>query len=108
MGNLRRFKEKKIKVDPWISNTIESGLMLPLALVYIFTLNHVGTSHFFSGNPAEDLTWVLVSTGVITTIPYGCFFLCSLKSAVERPRVLHVYQSDTYFVSGNIYFQRAF
>ncbi|WP_301088881.1 EamA family transporter RarD, partial [Turicimonas muris] len=71
--------KKKIKVDPWISNTIESGLMLPLALVYIFTLNHVGTSHFFSGNPAEDLTWVLVSTGVITTIPMVAFSYAALN-----------------------------
>lgn len=71
--------KKKIKVDPWISNTIESGLMLPLALIYIFTLNHVGTSHFFSGNPAEDLTWVLVSTGVITTIPMVAFSYAALN-----------------------------
>ncbi|WP_302945218.1 EamA family transporter [Turicimonas muris] len=53
--------------------------MLPLALVYIFTLNHVGTSHFFSGNPAEDLTWVLVSTGVITTIPMVAFSYAALN-----------------------------
>ena len=77
--------KKKIKVDPWISNTIESGLMLPLALVYIFTLNHVGTSHFSPEIRLKILTWVLVSTGVITTIPMVAFSYAALNLPLNVP-----------------------
>ena len=100
--------KKKIKVDPWISNTIESGLMLPLALVYIFTLNHVGTSHFFSGNPAEDLTWVLVSTGVITTIPMVAFSYAALNLPLNVLGFCMYINPILTLLVGNIYFQRAF
>lgn len=71
--------KKEIKIDPWISNSIEAGLMLPLALVYIYTLNHLGSTHFFSGNPEEDLTIVLISTGIITTIPMIAFSYAALN-----------------------------
>lgn len=53
--------------------------MLPLALVYIYTLNHLGSTHFFSGNPEEDLTIVLISTGIITTIPMIAFSYAALN-----------------------------
>lgn len=71
--------KKKIRIDPWISNSIEAGLMLPLAVAYIYFLNHTGTSHFFSGNPEADLTGVLVATGIITTIPMIAFSYAALN-----------------------------
>ncbi len=70
--------KKKITIDPWISNAFEAALMLPLAVSYIYFLNHIGAGHFFSGNPKEDLTWVLLSTGIVTTVPMVAFSYAAL------------------------------
>ncbi|MDO4938307.1 MAG: EamA family transporter RarD [Sutterellaceae bacterium] len=63
--------KKKIPLDPWMSNTIEGLILMPMALVYIAYLSLTGASQFFGDS--QVLTFALLGTGIVTTIPMLAF-----------------------------------
>ena len=63
--------KKKIPLDPWMSNTIEGLILMPVALAYIVYLYSSGGNHFMGGS--HVLTFALLGTGIVTTIPMLAF-----------------------------------
>ena len=61
---------KRAAVDPLLGLLIETSLLAPLALAWLFHLQLAGTSHFGSD---PRLTALLVISGVITSLPLVWF-----------------------------------
>lgn len=63
--------KKKLQLDPFSSITLETLLMLPLAIWYLVQLSAAGGSHF--GGSSLMLTLCLLGTGVVTASPLILF-----------------------------------
>ncbi len=63
--------KKIIQLDPIVSITLETFMVLPLAMIYLFYLAGSGESHFGFAYP--QVTLLLLSTGVVTAIPLLLF-----------------------------------
>ncbi|SEJ21103.1 chloramphenicol-sensitive protein RarD [Propionispira arboris] len=63
--------KKMIQLDPIVSITLETFMVLPLAMVYLLYLVGIGESHFGFAYP--HVTLLLLSTGVVTAIPLLLF-----------------------------------
>ncbi|WP_133010820.1 EamA family transporter RarD [Marinomonas flavescens] len=61
---------KKVAIDSFTGMAVETLLMLPVALVYMFTV-HTSTSNMLE-NPSLT-NWLLFAAGPITMIPLMCF-----------------------------------
>lgn len=61
---------KKVAIDSFTGMAVETLLMLPVALVYMFTV-HTSTSNMLD-NPSLT-NWLLFAAGPITMIPLMCF-----------------------------------
>jgi len=57
-------------MDPMVSILLETLLVLPLALAYIFYLTAVGQSNFFMALPTAVL---LIGSGIVTAVPLMLF-----------------------------------
>ncbi len=62
---------KKANIDSQVGLFIETLLMLPAAMVYLFWIADTPTVHFFN-NPLT-LNLLLMSVGVVTAVPLMCF-----------------------------------
>lgn len=71
--------KKKIRLDPWTSNTVEGLMLMPFAVGFIVWLAATGQNHFAAGDAV--LTWALAGTGIVTTVPMLAF----AYSAVNLP-----------------------
>lgn len=69
--------KKKIPLDPWMSNTIEGLILMPPALAYVAYLCATGDNHFLGDN--DILTWALLGTGIVTTIPMLAFAYAAIN-----------------------------
>lgn len=58
---------KVAKVGPMVGLTLETGMLLPLAIVYLVVVNTQGQGTFLAGSRADDL--LLASAGVVTAVP---------------------------------------
>lgn len=63
--------KKELHMSPFISITLETLLVLPLALGYLFFLEGDGTSHFMAGN--MQFTLCLAGAGIVTALPLLLF-----------------------------------
>lgn len=63
--------KKKLHINPFVSITLETLLVLPLALWYVISLYLSGTGHFLAGD--MTMNWVLMGTGIVTAIPLILF-----------------------------------
>jgi chloramphenicol-sensitive protein RarD len=63
--------KKKLHIDPFISITLETLLVLPFALGYAALLYVSGTGHFLMGNSLMNT--VLVGAGIVTAAPLVLF-----------------------------------
>ncbi|MDO5532967.1 EamA family transporter RarD [Sutterella sp.] len=70
--------KKKITINPWVSNALESLIMMPLALVYLWNLHAAGEGHFLATG-FSGLSCALVGTGIITSIPMIAFAYSALN-----------------------------
>ncbi|REG83706.1 EamA family transporter RarD [Marinomonas pollencensis] len=61
---------KKVAVDSFTGMAVETLLMLPVALIYMFTI-HSSTSNMLA-NPSLT-NWLLFAAGPITMVPLMCF-----------------------------------
>ncbi|MEX2475272.1 EamA family transporter RarD [Marinobacter sp.] len=73
---------KQVELDGLSGLFVETLLLLPLSLLALATLSANGTSHF-ADEPA--LTWLLISSGVVTAIP-----LLAFAGAARRLRLATV------------------
>ncbi|OEF29420.1 EamA family transporter RarD [Vibrio rumoiensis] len=62
---------KKVNLDAFTGLFIETLVLLPVALIYLFILADSSTSQL-SGN-AWSLNTLLISAGIVTTLPLLCF-----------------------------------
>ncbi len=67
---------KKIPVDPIVALTLESSILLPIALAYLVCLGNGGELAFFGIDITTDL--LLIAAGLITALPL-IWFLNALK-----------------------------
>lgn len=63
--------KKKLHINPFVSITLETLLVLPLALWYAGSLYLAGEGHFLMGNAA--MNWLFVGAGIVTAIPLVLF-----------------------------------
>ncbi|MGB7392163.1 EamA family transporter RarD [Marinomonas sp.] len=61
---------KKVAIDSFTGMAVETLLMLPVALIYMFTV-HTSTSNMLA-NPSLT-NWLLFAAGPITMVPLMCF-----------------------------------
>ena len=62
---------KKIQVDPILGLFVETLLVTPFALLYLFWLNAEGALQFGHGGP--DITLLLALAGIVTSLPLLAF-----------------------------------
>lgn len=63
--------KKKLHINPFVSITLETLLVLPLALWYAGSLYLSGEGHFLMGNAA--MNWLFVGAGIVTATPLVLF-----------------------------------
>lgn len=63
--------KKKLHINPFVSITLETLLVMPLALWYAGSLYLSGEGHFLVGNAA--MNWLFVGAGIVTAIPLVLF-----------------------------------
>lgn len=63
--------KKELHISPFVSITLETLLVLPLALGYVLFLEVDGSSHFLAGN--SQFTLCLAGAGVVTALPLLLF-----------------------------------
>ena len=63
--------KKKLHINPFVSITLETLLVMPLALWYVMNLYLSGEGHFLMGNAA--MNWLFVGAGIVTAIPLVLF-----------------------------------
>lgn len=63
--------KKKLHINPFISITLETLLVLPWALGYALWLYVAGEGHFLAGSPATD--GLLMGAGIVTAAPLVLF-----------------------------------
>lgn len=63
--------KKKLHINPFVSITLETLLVLPLALWYAGSLYLSGEGHFLVGNAA--MNWLFIGAGIVTAIPLVLF-----------------------------------
>lgn len=63
--------KKKLHINPFISITLETLLVLPWALGYALWLYAAGEGHFLAGSPATD--GLLMGAGIVTAAPLVLF-----------------------------------
>lgn len=63
--------KKKLHINPFVSITLETLLVMPLALWYAGSLYLSGEGHFLMGNAA--MNWLFVGAGIVTAIPLVLF-----------------------------------
>lgn len=62
--------KKTLHMDPMVSILLETLLVMPLALAYIFYLTAVGQSNFLTALPTAAL---LIGSGIVTAVPLLLF-----------------------------------
>lgn len=62
---------KRIVVDPFSGLLIETLLLSPFALLYLFWLNQHNQLAFLS--ESIEMSWLLVAAGIVTSLPLICF-----------------------------------
>jgi chloramphenicol-sensitive protein RarD len=62
---------KRIVVDPFSGLLIETLLLSPFALLYLFWLNQQNQLAFLS--ESIGISWLLVAAGIVTSLPLICF-----------------------------------
>ena len=78
---------KKIAVDPLLGLSVETMLLLPFALGYLFWLDGNGTLDFGSISGTVDL--LLILGGVVTTLPLVCFAAAANRLSLTTVGILH-------------------
>lgn len=63
--------KKKLHINPFISITLETLLVLPMALGYALWLYASGEGHFLAGSSITD--WLFVGAGIVTATPLVLF-----------------------------------
>lgn len=63
--------KKKLHINPFISITLETLLVLPWALGYALWLYDAGEGHFLTESAATD--WLLMGAGIVTAAPLVLF-----------------------------------
>lgn len=63
--------KKDLHISPFVSITLETIMVLPFALAYIFSLHGEGMSHFTAEDPATSL--LLIGAGIVTALPLLLF-----------------------------------
>ena len=63
--------KKKLNINPFSSITLETALVTPLALMYVFFFNDSSLSYF--QGPLTPTAWLLMSAGVATSVPLVLF-----------------------------------
>jgi len=63
--------KKKLHINPFVSITLETLLVLPLALWYAGSLYLSGEGHFLMGNAA--MNWLFIGAGIVTATPLVLF-----------------------------------
>lgn len=63
--------KKKLHINPFVSITLETLLVLPLALWYAGSLYLSGEGHFLVGNAA--MNWLFIGAGIVTATPLVLF-----------------------------------
>lgn len=63
--------KKKLHINPFVSITLETLLVMPLALWYVMNLYLSGEGHFLMGNAA--MNWLFIGAGIVTAIPLVLF-----------------------------------
>ena len=63
--------KKKLHINPFISITLETLLVLPWALGYALWLYDAGEGHFLTESAATD--WLLMGAGIVTAVPMVLF-----------------------------------
>lgn len=63
--------KKKLHINPFVSITLETLLVMPLALWYAGSLYLSGEGHFLMGNAA--MNWLFIGAGIVTAIPLVLF-----------------------------------
>jgi len=62
---------KQVNIGPLQGLLVETLMVLPITVGYIYYLWHTGTGSFLNLSPTID--WLLVAGGVITTVPLALF-----------------------------------
>ncbi|MFV0574245.1 MAG: EamA family transporter RarD [Vibrio sp.] len=62
---------KKVNLDAFTGLFIETLVLLPVAFIYLFAIADTATSHL--GSNSTSLNLLLISAGIVTTLPLLCF-----------------------------------
>ncbi|NTS76729.1 EamA family transporter RarD [Catenovulum sp. SM1970] len=63
--------KKRLQLDAISSLCLESGLMVPVALVYLIFIDSTSWTHFFE--LSWDVEMLILGLGIVTTVPLLCF-----------------------------------
>ncbi|MCW8943546.1 MAG: EamA family transporter RarD [Sedimenticola sp.] len=78
---------KKIAVDPLLGLSVETLLLSPFALLYLYWLDVTGELGFGSNVVSMDL--LLMLGGLVTTLPLVCFAAAANRLSMTTVGVLH-------------------
>ncbi|MCW8889286.1 MAG: EamA family transporter RarD [Sedimenticola sp.] len=78
---------KKISVDPLLGLSVETLLLSPFALIYLYWLDVTGDLHF--GTITLTLDLLLILAGLVTTLPLVCFAAAANRLSLTTVGVLH-------------------
>ena len=78
---------KKISVDPLLGLSVETLLLSPFALLYLYWLDVNGVLDFGATTVTMDL--LLVLAGLVTTLPLVCFAAAANRLSLTTVGVLH-------------------
>ncbi len=70
--------KKKIVIEPLKSVAIEHILMLGPALIYLLSFDGIFVHHFFESF-SSGLSWALMGTGIVTSVPMVLFSLAAQR-----------------------------
>jgi chloramphenicol-sensitive protein RarD len=86
--------------------TLETGLLLPLVLIYLVYVESAGTGAFIHGGPASDL--LLIGAGVVTVIPLFLFALALRRIPLVVAGILQYISPTLQFLCGVVLYREPF
>lgn len=98
--------KKKLQLSPFTSIFLETMLILPITLWYIFYLYNSGKSHFLTGD--VNYTLLFMGAGIVTAVPLVLFNAGANKLPLNVLGFTQYISPTMGFLLGIFYFKEAF
>ncbi len=100
------FAKKVTLIDPIVGITVETWILLPLAIIYLYVKHCAGVPFFVTATPKDIL--LLISTGIFTSVPLLLFSIGVKGINLSNLGFIQYYAPSLSLIIGVFIFQEQF